>query len=212
MSKKQTIKVLLIDDDEDVFVLLKAFLANGDRFEYDISWSGVFENALKKMAHHNYDVILLDYYLGAKTGMELLDAAITQGCRSPFILLTNNTENNVDTQAIKKGAMDYLSKESFNQESLERSIEYAIERKSLMQKLQKERDQYAAISNDFGEFIRVVGYDVLPQVERIESKIQDIHAQKPSAEILTAAEDILGETKKISQLVKSFLELDLANS
>ena len=80
------------------------------------------------MLRNQHDVCLVDYRLGAETGIDLLRAALERGCQAPIILLTGQGEHEIDLEAMKAGAADYLVKGRLDAGLLERSIRYAIER------------------------------------------------------------------------------------
>ncbi len=130
----ETVRVLLVDDDEDDFVTTRDLLAeikSGGRF--DLEWIAAYEDALARMKQCVHDVCLLDYRLGPRTGLELMREAQEGGCSLPIILLTGQGDREVDVEAMKAGAMDYLVKGEVEPNLLERSIRYAIERKRVDQ-------------------------------------------------------------------------------
>jgi DNA-binding NtrC family response regulator len=91
--------------------------------------------ALDAIAHNQHDVYLFDYRLGERNGLELLRDAVAKGCKAPIILLTGQGDHEVDVEAMKAGAADYLEKGQLGAPLLERSIRYAIERKRAEQKI-----------------------------------------------------------------------------
>src|SRR6266852_6086964 len=119
-------RVLLVEDDEDDFILTRELLSEvqGQRFALD--WAKSFQEGLKQMRLNQHDVVLLDYRLGAHNGVELLSAALEQGCQAPIILLTGSGQHQVDLEAMQAGASDYLVKVQLQPHSLERSIRYAV--------------------------------------------------------------------------------------
>src|SRR5437867_8436475 len=123
------LKVLLVEDDEDDYVLTREFLAEirGDQFQLD--WVEDYEAGLKAIEQDEHDVYLVDYRLGQNNGLELLLAAMARGCRAPIILLTGLGDHKVDSEAIRAGAADYLVKGQFDAQLLERSIRHSILRK-----------------------------------------------------------------------------------
>jgi signal transduction histidine kinase len=130
----ETVRVLLVDDDEDDFVMARDLLAeitSGAR--YDLEWIAAYEEAVERMKQCVHDVCLLDYQLGRRTGLELMREAQEGGCNLPIILLTGQGDREVDVEAMKAGAMDYLVKGEVDPNLLERSIRYAIERKRVDQ-------------------------------------------------------------------------------
>ncbi len=124
--------ILLIDDDEDSPVITRGLLAQVAGGAVELDWVSTYEAGLEALRQPRYDACLLDYRLGARDGLELLGQAIAEGCRVPIIMLTGQGDHDVDVQAMKAGAVDYLVKHEFDASRLERSIRYAIERQQLM--------------------------------------------------------------------------------
>lgn len=150
MTQPDFIRVLLIDDDEDDVLLTKDLLdeIKGKRFE--ISWVANAEAGLGEMLRNNHDVCLLDYRLGAHTGIELMRQAIERGGQIPVILLTGLGEHEVDLAAMRAGAADYLVKGQLQSDRLERSIRYAIERNRAAAQAAFEQARLAAFGADVG--------------------------------------------------------------
>ncbi|MBI5409715.1 MAG: EAL domain-containing protein [Nitrospirae bacterium] len=128
MNNKE-IKILLIDDDEDDYVVTRDLLSEAKNLKHTLHWISSYEEAVGKICENMYDVYLLDYRLGAHTGLDILQKASCRGCRTPFILLTGEGDHETDLKAMKAGAADYLVKGEISAPLLERSIRYAIERK-----------------------------------------------------------------------------------
>lgn len=123
------IKILLVDDDEDDYLLTKDLLSQVSSLSYDLEWISSYSDALKVINRIGHDICLFDYRLGEYTGLDLLREAVSAGCKAPIILLTGQDDNGIDIEAIKGGASDYLSKSGITAPLLERSVRYAIERK-----------------------------------------------------------------------------------
>ncbi|WP_266205961.1 ATP-binding response regulator [Pontibacter kalidii] len=138
------IKVLLVDDDEDDYIITRDIMDDIPGRSFVLDWSSSFEEAQELIRQDTYDVYLVDYYLGAHDGLELITKAVEEGTKAPFILLTGQSDRETDERAMKVGAMDYLVKGTFNPFDLERSIRYSLEHaKSLgeIQKLNAELEQ-----------------------------------------------------------------------
>jgi two-component system, cell cycle sensor histidine kinase and response regulator CckA len=123
------IRVLLIDDDEDYFVIVRDLLNAVQDASYDLEWESTYEGGLQKIGRKRHEVHLVDYRLGGRDGLELLREAIGRGCISPLILLTGQGDHDIDEEAMMVGAADYLVKEQMSPAILERAIRHAIERK-----------------------------------------------------------------------------------
>jgi two-component system sensor histidine kinase/response regulator len=121
-------RVLLIDDDEDDQVLTIDLLAEAGQGRYTCDAVGTFDDgaaALRNM----YGVAIVDYRLGARTGLELLHFALATGVRVPIILLTGVGDENLGHVALRAGAADYLVKNQLTPVLLDRTIRYALERR-----------------------------------------------------------------------------------
>ncbi|WAS91279.1 hybrid sensor histidine kinase/response regulator [Nannocystis punicea] len=125
---RRRISVLLVEDDEDDFIMTQALLSEIDEPKCDLTWAQSFEEGLSRLVDGSFDVCLLDYALGERTGMELLAQSATAGVEVPIIFLTGQDEHRLDVEATRLGAADYLVKSRIRADLLERSIRYALER------------------------------------------------------------------------------------
>ena len=143
MTSGEPVKILLIDDDEDEHVLTRELLAEIGRERYRLDWQPDYDAALAAIRAQEHDVYLLDYHLGQHTGLELLREAVASGCRAPIIMLTGLGDRDVDLEAMKVGAADYLSKGRLDAGLLERSIRYALERARTLEALRESEERYS---------------------------------------------------------------------
>lgn len=140
-----TIRVLLVDDDEDYNVLTRGLLSDIEGQPYELEWQATYNTALEAMDHNTYDVCLLDYHLTEHTGLDLLRAALERGYPAPLIMLTGQGDHAVDLEAMRAGAADYLTKGKTDAAMLERSIRYAIERARTLEALRQSEQQIAEL-------------------------------------------------------------------
>src|SRR5215469_3162905 len=150
MSSGEVIKVLLVEDDKDDYIIARDLLAEITRPRFTLDWVQNFDAGLKAMLQHQHDVVLVDYRLGARNGIELLRAAQERGCQAPVILLTGAGEHEVDMEAMQAGAADYLIKGQLQTHSLERSVRYAIQRKRAAANAAFEQARLAAFGAEVG--------------------------------------------------------------
>jgi signal transduction histidine kinase len=123
------IKTLLIDDDEDDFILIRDMLKEVDRYNFNVDWTPGYEHAITALRRNEHDVCLLDYRLGSFDGLEVLKQAGIENISMPIIFLTGQGDYEVDTMAMRAGVDDYISKDDISSSILERSIRYSMERK-----------------------------------------------------------------------------------
>ena len=139
---EEPVHVLLVDDDEDEFVVTRDLFAEIGS-GYALSWARSYQEGSTQIARCEHDAFLFDYHLGARTGVELLREAKLLGCRAPILILTGAGDREVDLEAMQAGAADYLDKSQLTAALLERSIRYAIERRRAEER-QRDSDQLVA--------------------------------------------------------------------
>jgi two-component system, sporulation sensor kinase E len=139
------IKVLIIDDDEEDFLITSQHIKKIRGKEFVIDWCYRYKEALDAIVEARYDIYFIDYYLGAKTGLDLMKEALEQNCEQPLILLTGMGNQKIDMEAMQAGAYDYLVKLELNTEKLERCIRYSLERSSALKILKSNERKFRSI-------------------------------------------------------------------
>src|SRR5579863_377830 len=150
MNETELVRVLLVEDDEDDFILTRGLFGEMKGSRFHIEWFKSYALGLEAMCRNQHDICLVDYRLGAHNGIDLMRVAIERGCLAPIIVLTGLGEHTVDVEAMKAGAADYLVKSGLRADSLERSIRYAIERKRAAASAAFEQASLAAFGADIG--------------------------------------------------------------
>lgn len=148
------VHVLVIDDDEeDYFILKKTFQKIPDS-PFVLEWTPSFDEGLKLIRSQQHDVFLIDYQLGEHTGLELLRLAEAERRSEPFILLTGNSDREIEWRSMKLAAADYLIKNTLNSEVLSRALYYALQRKQVEKQrmrhlvdLNRSKDEFISIAS-----------------------------------------------------------------
>ncbi|MDX2084535.1 MAG: HAMP domain-containing sensor histidine kinase [Candidatus Melainabacteria bacterium] len=139
------LRVLLVEDDEDDYLLTRALLSDvyGTRFQLD--WIQTYEAARLLLNNPTdealHDVYLIDYRLGEHNGLELLADAQAQGLRVPIIVLTGADDRRIDLQAMAAGASEYLVKTQLSGPLLERTIRYTLSKRQHLEALKATEHQ-----------------------------------------------------------------------
>lgn len=142
--------ILVIDDDDDDAFLIRTGLERVDP-SMEVATAGTYGEALLAMRDKTYDAVVVDYRLGAVNGVELIERWRQAGHQTPFILLTGQGGVDVDIEAMRRGAADYLEKREMTPALLERAIRYAIERNAAEAELVAAKGRFEAAvqgSND----------------------------------------------------------------
>jgi len=142
------ITVLMVDDDEDDYILTLDLLTDIESGDYQLDWISKYDNALAEIQKQAHDVYLIDYRLRKRNGVDLIRQAVQLGCKAPLIVMTGQGDREIDLEAMQAGAADYLVKGQFDANMLERVIRYNIRQKQAQEALLRERDRIITIEED----------------------------------------------------------------
>ena len=138
-------RILIIDDDEDDFYITSEYIKKITDRNFHIDWCFKYGDAFRHIKNRAYDLYFVDYYLGARTGLDLIKEACSNQCEEPMVLLTGKGNQLIDREAMQAGAMDYLIKSDLNVEKLERCIRYSLERAASIKALKENERKYRSI-------------------------------------------------------------------
>ena len=148
-------RVLLIDDDEDDHLIIRDLLEEIRSYNFELDWRSSYGEGLAALRQGGYDVCLLDYRLGEKTGLDLLREFREESFSTPVILLTGQSDFDLDMQAMRIGAAEYLVKGQLTAGLLERSIRYSIKHALDKNELRAQRELFEVLFNSTFEAIFV---------------------------------------------------------
>ena len=137
------VRVLLVEDDEDDYLITRELLAGQPRAQFAVDWSSDYAHALETINTQSHDAYLIDYRLGAHTGLELVRNAFGSRAFAPVIMLTGQADYEIDLEATALGVTDYLTKQDLTATVLERSIRYAISHQQALRDLAFSEERYA---------------------------------------------------------------------
>jgi PAS domain S-box-containing protein len=109
LCKEKTIRVLHVDDDAGFLAVAKQCLEEQSQFQVDTALSS--KEVLEKLKRSEYDVIVSDYQMSGKNGLELLRELRQQGNDVPFILFTCKGKEEIAIEALNSGVYRYVGKE-----------------------------------------------------------------------------------------------------
>lgn len=183
-------RLLLVDDDEDDFVMTREVISEIQGWEFELEWASSYPAAVEAITHREYDICLVDYNLGAHTGLEFLRQALREGCATPFILLTGQNDHEVDMEAMRVGAADYLYKGHIDALILERSLRYSLNHAQMMETLRRRNRELATlnrITTHLNLFTRSAElFDQIPHLirEALEYPIVSVWANEADEPVL----------------------------
>jgi two-component system, cell cycle sensor histidine kinase and response regulator CckA len=122
-------RVLVIDDDSEDMELVVDLLRDAPGITTEVTWASTYQEGLRFMGRGETDVCLVDYRLGAETGIDFLKEPDVVRSGVPVILMTGRGTPEVDEKALLAGAADYLLKDKLSSEGLGRALRFAVERR-----------------------------------------------------------------------------------
>jgi eukaryotic-like serine/threonine-protein kinase len=154
------LKVLIIDDDEDLRHLLAHYLNE----EWPDLQVEQYDPLVREMPDASfplgdYDVVILDYMLGRGDGLDWLQQLKQRADCPPVLFLTGAGNEVIAVRAMKLGADDYQRKQELTRERL-----VAAMRELVMVKLEKDSSPALAAraeGHELGARIQIPGINVL---------------------------------------------------
>lgn len=144
-----SLRLLVVDDDQDAFVLVRDLLARATDTRFHVDWAGTFDAGLRWLAGEPYDACLVDFQLGGRDGLEFLRLVQHRGFGVPIVLTAGQAEHRIDLEAMELGAADFVDKEEFDVERLERALRFAVARRRAVERLGRlsQYDELTGLAN-----------------------------------------------------------------
>ena len=163
-----TPRVLLVDDEEASFILLRRLLSKVPQKSFCHRLGGHLRGRPAGLEAKTGMMFACWITAWARApGLDLLREAVAQGIQTPIIILTSSDDPKVDLQATELGAADFLLKDQLEPVMLERVIRYSVQHAATLKALQKSHERFRLlfersmdailISNDRGQFVEVNG-------------------------------------------------------
>lgn len=204
------IRVLVIDDDEDLLFLAEKFLMKeDDRFE--LVSANTDQEALQYLEEESFDAIVCDHYLGphSRTGLDLLEWIRDSNPNIPFIIFTGRSQEAVAIRALNLGADFYLKKGSQDIKELFSQIAQRIKTEV------ESRRTEEALETAYNELERRVQERTAELEEINKQLLYEINERKKVEDALRLQRD-LGNTlcktqtltEALDQILKTSVRLD----
>ena len=108
LDDEGSLRVLHVDDDADFLTSSKQILEMDGKFKVETAVS--VEEAFNKLKLTHYDVVISDYEMPGKNGLQFLEEMKKNATKTPFILFTGKGREEVAVKALNLGAFRYINK------------------------------------------------------------------------------------------------------
>jgi PAS domain S-box-containing protein len=125
----ETKAAILVVDDEEVIRDILCRKLGADGYECDVASDG--KEALGKASMRDFDMVLMDIKMPGLSGMEALPQMVIDHPDTSVVMLTALADAKTATEAMSKGAYDYLTK-PFDLDDLVMRVRRALERRRLV--------------------------------------------------------------------------------
>lgn len=204
--------VLAVDDNADDLFAMRRLLRQGG-LDLDLQMAGSAAEALERFAARPAEVVLLDYRLGADTGIDLAIALqdLPGGHDAAMIMLTGQGSESIAVDAMKHGIHDYLVKGQITANGLELAIASALERARTRRELRQKRQDLEASNRELERFSSMVAHDLqspLTAMELMLRLLQKRAGHEP--ELQEYADNALRASQGMRELIVELLDYSRA--
>ena len=206
--------ILIIEDNPADVRLFKEYIGESGLNSSRVHVASTIEEATKLLDTHFFDVILLDLSLPGAHGLEVLYKSNRLFKNLPVIILsgTENLERAKITE--QQGIYDYLVKGKIDVDTLERSINYAIESNKLrqaMEETQKEliktHQKLQQAYEKIDQFAHAVSHDMRSPVASILGIVNLLNSLGIASDTPQMVGMIEKSASHLDKLLKDLLEL-----
>lgn len=201
-----SLRVLVVEDDPDDFEIVARQL--GQIGIQDVVWAPSPSRARGELGESQFDVVLVDQWMGEETGLDFIGEVATSVSSPPMIILTGSADHDIDVRASQVGAADYLVKGKTLPEMLERSIRYSVRHHQTLRALETARSELERHLASKNEFLATVSHELRTPLSAVIGLAELLRDPEQSFDSDTRAEliDTIVESGfDVSNLVEDLL-------
>ena len=124
------LKLLIVDDDDgDRKYIVR--LINRSALRCECTEAATMDEALAICEEKQFDCVIADYHLPGQNGLEGIAAMLRRDAFLPVVVTTGQGSERLASEAMKLGAMDYVSKADLNPDTIQPILENVIKQAAL---------------------------------------------------------------------------------
>ncbi|HDP16331.1 MAG TPA: hybrid sensor histidine kinase/response regulator [Candidatus Omnitrophica bacterium] len=222
--EKEKLKILLVEDNPTDALIVKKKLQRDSSFDYDITHAVSGEDGMSVLEKEKFDIILLDYNLPKKSGMETLQEIKKRDIKMPVVMITGQGDEAVAVRFMKEGAADYIPKREGYEDSVPLMIrktvmEYraGLEKERFRKEIALKKDELEKTNQKLMEldrmksdFVANVVHELRTPLAIIKGNVDNLvkgYAGEIAAKQKEILEDIFKVSERLARLVNNLLDL-----
>lgn len=179
MADKQLIKVLLVEDNPEIAMLIRDMLRKSPTCTFEVTHQAALKPALEYAASNPVDIVVADLTLPDSEGFPTFFSIRSTVPDVPIIILTGIDDEEMAVQAVREGAQDYLVKSQIDMHILLRALQYAIERHRIEAALRRATVELEERVNERTAELSLANKELEREIEeRIQAQTQLVQAAK----------------------------------
>jgi signal transduction histidine kinase len=202
-----TLGILITDDDEGDRKQIKRAIGQSG-LSTDCTETTSIRAALAACELRDFDCAIVDYQLPGEDGLEGITALRDRLPFMAIVMSTGQGDEAVATEAMKRGAADYISKSRMNASSIERAITNAVERSALQRKVKEQQDELE-------NFARVLAHDLRAPASAVETfalRIGEMLEQGNQEKALQYADWVAQRAQRMNRLIDTLQQYTTADA
>jgi response regulator of citrate/malate metabolism len=171
--EKRDVNVLIIEDNENFARLVQIYLRRYQEVKFNMIWKENGEQGVEEIrSNSDIDIILMDYFLPGKNGLDTTLELRENGISTPVIFLTVNKDFNLALEVMKAGASDYIVKEEISTPVFPKILLGVLEKKEL-----KEKYEELEISRNRLDALQSLANEVTAELDPLLTEMHTIAVQ-----------------------------------
>ena len=126
-KNSEEIHILCIEDNDDDYTLAQLSLKKNMGLTITVERASTGQEGLTSVRNNTFDVLVLDYMLPDRNGLEIIELLKKENVNIPIIMLTGAGDEKIAVEAMKKGVTDYITKDELYTGKLSESITKVVD-------------------------------------------------------------------------------------
>ncbi len=149
----KAMRILLIGRDHSDGRSVREALADVRDGSFSVECAPRLVDGLERLRGNGIAAVLLDLWLPDSQGIETFEQVWRAASHVPILVIASPEDEDVATQAVKRGAQDYLRRDRLDSYTLPRALKRIIERKAAEEALFFEQQRADVTLNSIGDAV-----------------------------------------------------------